>query len=231
MTYIYTIPPSIFPPIIEEEIRTEIDKLPRKKAAGPDKIPKKHIKIAHNILFPDLLTLFNSCLTIHHFPPLWKQELTVIIKKASKEDYTDPNEYQPIALLNTLGKLFEKIINNQITCRAEQTKILHPGHIGRQPGKGINDPFTILSTWIHQKGRDKRVVVEAFLDVKSAYPMVYSKILIHTLQEKQCPTYRCLIIDSFLTNRTTKLHPDKYISQEFPIPNGLPQGSALSATP
>ncbi|MBW0517692.1 hypothetical protein O181_057407 [Austropuccinia psidii MF-1] len=146
MTYLSTTPPtSPFLPISEEKISRAIDKLPNKKAAGPYKIPKKLIKISNKTLIPHLEPLFNSCLIIHHFPPQWKQALTVIIKKASKEDYTNPNAYQQIALLNTKGKLFEKIINNQQTYWVEQTKALHLGHIGGKPGKSINDASTMLS--------------------------------------------------------------------------------------
>ncbi|MBW0500973.1 hypothetical protein O181_040688 [Austropuccinia psidii MF-1] len=108
-------PPSsllLFPPITKDEIDQEINKLANKKAAGPDKIPNELLKIANKAMTPHLSPLFNACLRKHHFLKQWKQAITVIIKKAAKEDYTNPNAYQPIALLNTLGKLLEKIINN-----------------------------------------------------------------------------------------------------------------------
>ncbi|MBW0590790.1 hypothetical protein O181_130505 [Austropuccinia psidii MF-1] len=86
--------------------------LPNKKAAGPDRIPNELLKIATKTIVPHLAPLFNECLQTHHFLTQWKQAITVIINKAAKADYTDPNAYQPIALLSTLGKLFEKIIND-----------------------------------------------------------------------------------------------------------------------
>ncbi|MBW0564697.1 hypothetical protein O181_104412 [Austropuccinia psidii MF-1] len=104
-------PPSsllLFPPITEDKIDRAINKLANKKAAGPDKL----LKIANKAMTLHLSPLFNACLRKHHFPKQWKQAITVIIKKAAKEDYTNPNAYRPIALLNTLGKLLAKIINN-----------------------------------------------------------------------------------------------------------------------
>ncbi|MBW0590791.1 hypothetical protein O181_130506 [Austropuccinia psidii MF-1] len=86
----------------------------------------------------------------------------------------------------------------------------------------------MLSSWIHHKWREKKIVIGTFLDVKSAYPMVHKKRLIHLLIAQNCPPYLYLIIDSFLTDRTTKLCLDQYISHEFNIPTGLPQGSPLS---
>ncbi|MBW0545781.1 hypothetical protein O181_085496 [Austropuccinia psidii MF-1] len=86
----------------------------------------------------------------------------------------------------------------------------------------------MLSTWIHHKWWEKKIVAGLFLDVKLAYPTVYKERLIYSLRNKNCPTYLYLIITSFLTNRTTWLHLDQYISQQYSIPNGLPQGSPLS---
>ncbi|MBW0488302.1 hypothetical protein O181_028017 [Austropuccinia psidii MF-1] len=193
------IPPQ-FPPITEDELTRAIKTLPNKKAAGPDKIPNELLKIANTTIVPHLVPLFNTCLLAHHFPAPWKRAITVIIKKAAKEDYTDPNAYRPIALLNTLGKLFEKIINDRLTYWADQAKAIHPGHVG---------------------GRS---------DVKSAYPTVHKRRLIHSLIAKNCPQYLYLIIDSFLTDRTTRLRLDQYTSHVFNIPTGLPQGSPLSVT-
>ncbi|MBW0520160.1 hypothetical protein O181_059875 [Austropuccinia psidii MF-1] len=202
--------------------------LPNKKAAGPDRIPNELLKIATETIVPHLVPLFNACLQTHQFLTQWKQATKVIIKKAAKAYYTDPNAYRPIALLSTLGKLFKKIINDQLTYWAEQTKALHPGHVGGRPGRSINDAFTILSSWIHHKWRENKIVIGTFLDVKSAYPTVHKKRLIHSLLAQNCPPYLYLIIDSFLTDRTTKLRLDQFTSHEFNIPTGLPQGSPLS---
>ncbi|MBW0500946.1 hypothetical protein O181_040661 [Austropuccinia psidii MF-1] len=199
----------------------------------PDSVPfptvTKH-EIAKDAIMPHLTIIFNACFETHHFPPQWKEALMTIIRKTGKEDYTDPNAYWPIALLNTLGKVFEKIINDRLIYWAKQTNTLHPGHVGGRPGQSIKEAFTMLSTWIHQKWWEKKVVLGLFLDVKSAYPTVYKERLVHSLWIKSCPIYLYLIIESFLTDRTTRLRLNQYISQAFPIPNGLPLGSPLSVT-
>ncbi|MBW0543743.1 hypothetical protein O181_083458 [Austropuccinia psidii MF-1] len=219
-------PPSTqvqFPPVTEHKIGDAINKLPNKKVAGPEKILNELLKIAKDTITPSMSKIFNTF-------PQWKEALTTIIRKTSKDDYTDTNAYQPIVLLNTLGKRFEKIINNQLVYWAKQSDTLHPAHVGGRQGRSINNSFTILSTWIHHKWREKKIVAGLFLDVKLAYPTVYKERLIYSLRNKNCPTYLYLIIASFLTNRTTWLHLDQYFSQQYSIPNGLPQGSPLSVT-
>ncbi|MBW0529288.1 hypothetical protein O181_069003 [Austropuccinia psidii MF-1] len=64
------------------------------------------------------------------YPVEWKEAQTAIIRKAAKDDYANPNAYRPITLLNTLGKLFDKIINNHLMHWAHQTNSVHPGHMG-----------------------------------------------------------------------------------------------------
>ncbi|MBW0476093.1 hypothetical protein O181_015808 [Austropuccinia psidii MF-1] len=121
-TLLFQVPP--------EEIQQAIENLPNKKAAGSDTIPNELLKLAAQQLWPVLMPLFNTCLARGHYPTLWKTSLTASIQKANKEDYSNPSAYQPIAFLNTLSKLFEKIINNHLTFWSTTKEILHPGHVG-----------------------------------------------------------------------------------------------------
>ncbi|MBW0517154.1 hypothetical protein O181_056869 [Austropuccinia psidii MF-1] len=222
--------PLEFPPVTDEEVSGTISTLPNKKAPGPDGIPNELIKIAETLLTPHLTHLFNACLRQGRFPTQWKGSNTAIIRKTAKDDYTNPNAYRPIALLNTLGKLFEKIINTRLNHWAHISKTIHPGHVGGRPSKSINNAFVMLTSWIHNKWREGKIVMGMFLDVRSAYPSVQKKRLIHIVEQKQCPPYLCYVIDSFLSGRTTRLEIDQFTSQNFQIPNGLPQGSPLSVT-
>ncbi|MBW0553652.1 hypothetical protein O181_093367 [Austropuccinia psidii MF-1] len=222
--------PPEFPPVTNDEVLGTISTLPNKKAPGPDGIPNELIKIAEPLLTPHLTHLFNSCLRQGGFPTQWKGSNTAIIRKAAKDDYTNPNAYRPIALLNTLGKLFEKIINTQLNHWAHCSKTIHLGHIGGRPSRSINNAFVMLTSWLHHKWREGKTVMGMFLDNRSAYPLVQKKRLIHILEQKQCPPYLCYIIDSCILGRTTRLKIDQFTSQDFQIPNGLPQGSPLSIT-
>ncbi|MBW0498141.1 hypothetical protein O181_037856 [Austropuccinia psidii MF-1] len=218
-----------FPDITKHKVSSAIKKLPNKKAAGPDNTPNKLLKIARGAITPHLTIIFNTCLKTHHFPPQWKEALTAIIRKAGKGDYTDPNAYWPIALLNTLGKVFEKIINNRLTYWSKQTNTLHPGHLEENQVKVLTTLSPCSPPGYTHNGRRIRLYWDYSL-MSSRHILQCIERLVHSLRKKSCPTYLYLIINSFLTDRTTRLRIDKYISQEFPIPNSLPQGSPLSVT-
>ncbi|MBW0530889.1 hypothetical protein O181_070604 [Austropuccinia psidii MF-1] len=219
-----------FPLITKDEIENTILELQNKKAPGPDGISNELIKLSKPLLTTHLICLYNLCLEQGNYPNGWKETRTAIIKEAAKDNYTDPSAYRPIALLNTLGKLFEKIINNRLTYWAHNNNTIHLGHVGGRPGRSINNAFVTLTSWIYHKWREGKMIMGIFLDVKSAYPSVNKDRLIHTLKKKGCPPYLRSIISSFLSEQKTSLKLDKFTSQKFQIPNGLHQGSPLSVT-
>ncbi|MBW0503453.1 hypothetical protein O181_043168 [Austropuccinia psidii MF-1] len=213
-----------------DEIRTNIKQLPNKKSPGPDGIPNELIKIACNLIVNKLADLFNNCLTLGHFQTSWKRASTIIIQKTNKSNYSDPLVYRPIALLNTLSKLFERILNNRVMHWAHKAGAIAEGHFGGRRGCNIEEAMILLDSWIKERWRKGKVVAGLFLDVKSAYPAVHREKLVQILTQKQAPNYIIAIIGSFLQFRQTELRLDNYKSQMRLLERGLPQGSPLSVT-
>lgn len=217
-----------FIPLSLDEIEPIINHLPVKKARGPDQIANKLIKTAYPIINSTLQKIFNACLELGYFPNSWRTATTAIIRKQDKDCYSHPNAYRPIALLCCLGKVFEKIITNRVTCWAETTGALSKNHMGGRKQYSVEDAGVILTTWIRNKWQEGKIVAGLFLDVKSAYPSVHKLRLLYSLQTRHCPLYLLNVIDGFLSNRTTTLKLQDYTSHIFSIENGLPQGSPLS---
>jgi hypothetical protein len=64
--------------------------------------------------------------------------------------------------------------------------------------------------------------------VKSAFPTVVKERMVDTLIKKDAPPYLSAIINSLLTERSTSIKMDDFISSPFELRCGLPQGSPLS---
>lgn len=92
----------------------------------------------------------------------------------------------------------------------------------------VEDAGMILTTWIPNKWREGKVVAGLFLDVKSAYPSVHKRRLLHLMHVQRCPQNLLNVVNGFLTDRTTNLRLQDYLSNQFTIENGLTQGSPLS---
>jgi len=49
------------------------------------------------------------------YPDCWKDSVMIVLRKPTKPDYTTPNAYQPITLLNTMAKvLLQRTLSMQL---------------------------------------------------------------------------------------------------------------------
>jgi hypothetical protein len=92
-----------------EEVQEAIRGLKVCKAAGPNGVPNRALKHLPQRAVNLLVLIFNAILLTHHFPTAWKHARVISILKPGK-DPAMPSSYRPISLLDTIGKLFEKIL-------------------------------------------------------------------------------------------------------------------------
>jgi hypothetical protein len=91
-----------------EDFQEAIRGLRVNKALGLNGIPNRALKHLTRRAYSLLVLMFNANLT-HHFPTAWKHAPVISIHKPGK-DPALPSSYQPISLLDTIVKLFEKIL-------------------------------------------------------------------------------------------------------------------------
>lgn len=77
------------------------------------------------------------------------------MKKPGKSDYTTPKAYRPIALLNTLGKVFKSIIGRKITYLAEKYRLLPEAQMGARKNKTALELLTEQIHTVWGQGNDK----------------------------------------------------------------------------
>jgi hypothetical protein len=82
-------------------------------APGPDHVMWTHLKriLPDSIVSGKILSLADACLWVGYWPTHFKESVSVIIPKLGKPSYSTPKSFWPIVLLNTLGKLIEKMIS------------------------------------------------------------------------------------------------------------------------
>ncbi|KAG2068644.1 hypothetical protein BDR04DRAFT_950721, partial [Suillus decipiens] len=125
---IYPDPVTHHTPFSQDKITCAITKLNSYKALGPDGICNIVYKCCTNILVPYLTHLFNAAFTHHMFYEPWKCFTTVILQKPGKSNYTVPEAYCPITLLNTLRKLLSAVIADHLTFTLEHYQLLSNTH-------------------------------------------------------------------------------------------------------
>lgn len=226
--------------VTEDELSRAIQALPTGKAAGDDEMANEAIKMARVQLVPYLTRLFQACLTLSHHPAAFKHAITVILPKQGKETYSDPKSWRPIALLLTLGKLFEKIVAERLKMLALAHKLLPRSQYGA-PGKSTSHAVqgiigTVYKAWSRKSMRKfhrkvtlvhKRATIMG-LDMAGAYDNIDRLKLLQILIQKNLPWWIILLVHSFLSSRSTVLKMPGSTTKPFFVNIGIPQGSPLS---
>ncbi|KAF7366527.1 putative RNA-directed DNA polymerase from transposon X-element [Mycena sanguinolenta] len=219
-------PPPIF---TVEDVHRAISKLSPWKAPGPSGIPNIAISAARTILAPILLNILEAGLRVGYFPKSWRTFLTVTIRKPGKSDYTLPGAHRPIAEEECLGKVVESVVTDWLSGFAERLGLLSPNQFGGRPGRCTVDALLQLVQRVKDAWRVGKVASLLLMDISQAFPSVSHDHLIRSLERKSVPASVVRLISSFLSERNTSLLFDDHVSELAPVPNGLPQGSPLSA--
>ena len=102
----FTIPQD-FPDILLER---ELEKLPNGKALSPNKIANKVLKEVYKELVLYLAEMFTAAVYFGYYFKIKKSIITVALYKDGKADYFFINSYHPIALKNTIVKVYKKLL-------------------------------------------------------------------------------------------------------------------------
>jgi len=68
------------------------------------------IIIANDDCLSRIISITNTCIELGYWPKYFKVSTMIVIPKPNKLLYDHPKAFCPIVLLNTLGKLIEKVI-------------------------------------------------------------------------------------------------------------------------
>src|SRR5579871_389498 len=128
------------------------------KAPGPDQIPNRVLQMAESQLTEPLTNLFNNCLENGYYPQPLRCSTTVALRKpesgGEKRDYTQPKSYRPVALLNTIGKILDKILATRIAHLAESNNLLPRYHMGGRASSGCEHAIHLLLERIHWRSEE-----------------------------------------------------------------------------
>ena len=148
-------------------------------------------------------------------PKLLQNSKNLIQKKPNTNKF---DEFRPISLLPTIGKIFEYLICNRINTWLETNNILNKEQLGfRQNRSTHNHILQLLQSFILLKNR-KCSMAAVFIDFEKAFDTINHTYLLYKLNNLKLPKYLLNLIVSFLTDRSFFLK----------IKAGVPQGSYLS---
>jgi len=152
----------------------------------------------------------------------------VVIFKPNKTSYDNSKSFRPIVLLNTVGKLIEKVIGNRLQFHVTSNSFIHPSQLGSLKFKSTTDAGVAL-TYIICLGWVKNLSTSTLVfDITQFFPSLNYHFLTLILRKVGFELRIANFFLNYLIGRKTNYFWNGFTSPSLDVNVGAGQGSALS---
>ena len=185
-----------------DDILKIIKNLDPNKAHGHDMISIRMIKICDTSICKPLELIFRSCLENGKFPTEWKKANVVSAHK--RGDKQNLKNYCPMSLVPIAGKIFERILYNNMYEFFTESNLISPNQSGFKPGDSCINQLLSITHEIYKSFDDGLKVRGIFLGISKAFDKVWYKGLLHKLKQNGISGKLFDIITNFFKLQKTK---------------------------
>ena len=216
-----------FNTVTEMDIAKLIGSLKNKNSCGSDLLSNRMIK-AERFGFARLLKpLINASIMEGSFPNCLKAAIVIPVFKKGNTELL--NNYRPISLLPVMSKIFEKVLNTQLT------EIIENGYIddnqfGFRRGHSTEDALIKFADKVQRELAENKHVVSVFVDVSKAFDSCDHGILITKIKKTGLNDIGIKLIESYLKDRKQHVFVNGVDGGSFVINIGVGQGTILGPT-
>ncbi|KAF8623926.1 hypothetical protein AX17_007254 [Amanita inopinata Kibby_2008] len=223
------IPTRPFTPFGLEEVSNALAGTSNTSAPGQSGSSYRLIKWALQTT-PELLTnLINGCVHQGTHPKAFKVGIIAVVPKPRKADTSNPRAYRPIALLECLGKLVEKLIAQRLTYEAGHGNLIPTNQFGGRDKSSVIDAGLSLTHDIQAAWKNGLSLSFLAIDVKGYFDNVNHDRLVHMLKLLGFAPEIVAWTKSFLADRTVRIRIDDHTGNPTTLAGvGIPQGSPVS---
>lgn len=151
------------------EIKFIIKKLHNRKAPGFDRITNRTAENLPRKVIILLTYIYNAMLRLSFYHLTWKFSEIIMIPKPNKPP-AKVTSYRPISLLQTLSKVFKKILLKRLIPLAIMAKIIPDTQFGFKPNHStIHQLHRLVDIIISSSLAKKHYCAAVFLDVAQAF--------------------------------------------------------------
>lgn len=207
------------------EVRDSIFSIKNSSSFDVYNFNTKILKCLADYIYLPLTRLINLCIQEGIFPDVLKTARVVPIHKGGSRD--DPGNYRPISLLPLIGKVFEKVLKNQLTDYLENNSILSVTQFGFRKGLSTSAAITSFTEFVYSGFEKKSMTATCLCDLSKAFDCVSHGLLVSKLVHYGIAENGVKMISSYLSNRHQFVSTRGGTSDMLPVTSGVPQGSVL----
>ena len=125
--------------------------------------------------------IFQNCLCLGKFPSEWKKANVRTFKKGDKQCIKN---YHPVSLLLVCGKVFERLLYNNMFSFFPEIDLILSKQSGFRPGDSCTNQLLSIAHEVLSAFDDGREVRGVFLDISKAFDRVWHEGLLFKLQQE-----------------------------------------------
>ena len=218
-----------FDPVSSDTILHIIGKLKDKKSAGIDGISNHLLKSTAEYMIKPLYKMVNMSLSSGTVPNQMKVANVIPLYKGadagSKHLYTN---YRPIAILNSMSKVLEKVVEGKLRKYLDFHDMFSPCQYGFRSKRSTAQAMLDLINYAHDSIDGGNKAISIFVDLAKAFDTLDFEILLQKLCRYGIKGNALTWFKSYLSGRKQQVRlPCGTISKTCDITTGVPQGSVL----
>ena len=158
----------------------------------------------------------------------FKISTTVVIPKPNKKSYDFSKSFRPIVLLNTIGKLIEKVIGERLQFNTVLNNFIYLSQLSGLKFKSTIDMEVTLMHNIWASWVKNLTTSTLAFDITQFFPSLNHQLF--SLIMKKVGFDQCIVsfFTNYLVNRKTNYSWNNFSSPSFNINVGIGQSSVLS---
>ena len=184
--------------------------------------------INNNDCLSNIINIANSCINLGHWPNYFKILTTIIIPKPNKSLFDHPKAFCLIVLLNTLGKLIEKVVAERLQFIIVYNDFIHPSQLGSLKFKSTLDAGIVLSHIVQSEWAKGKSTSSLVFNISQFFPSLNHRLLILILEKAGLNLKVMVFFANYLVQRRTNYLWNDLSSPMFDVNVGVGQGSVLS---
>ncbi|KAI5150450.1 hypothetical protein ENBRE01_1502 [Enteropsectra breve] len=173
-----------------------------------------------------MLHMFNRVLRTGEIPLIWQDCTVVPVFK--KGDPHNPGNYRGISLINTLLKVFTKVLTERIHSVVTTHSLIRREKAGFRPGEECTAQVATLVEAVQRRHLRNKNTIMCFLDLQKAYDMVPHDALIHKLTAKGLGPLLIQVIREMYRNTYIRVRIGSMMSPRFKYERGVRKGCPMS---